>query len=69
MEQQQRSMVMDLWHKTAQIKAKAVTDYVKELLLNSGPDDKFLVFAYHRYVCTKAGPALVSCAMGSGGWN
>lgn len=41
---------MLLWHETAKIKSKAVTDYVKELLLNSGSDDKFLVFAYHRCV-------------------
>lgn len=41
-------MVMQLWHRTARIKSKAVADYVKELLLNSDTDDKFLVFAYHR---------------------
>lgn len=48
MEQAQRNMVMMLWHETAKIKGKAVTDYVTDLLFNSGPDDKFLVFAYHR---------------------
>jgi hypothetical protein len=48
MEQAQRNIVMMLWHETAKIKGKAVTDYVTELLFNSGPDDKFLVFAYHR---------------------
>jgi hypothetical protein len=53
MEQEQRNMVMSLWHKTAGIKAKAVADYVKELLANSDTDDKFLVFAYHR--CESAG--------------
>jgi hypothetical protein len=40
-------MIMHLYHATAKIKSKAVTDYVKDLMLNSGEDDKFLVFAYH----------------------
>eukprot|EP00879_Flechtneria_rotunda_P033580 GHRR01037205.1.p1 GENE.GHRR01037205.1~~GHRR01037205.1.p1 ORF type:complete len:626 (+),score=250.64 GHRR01037205.1:205-2082(+) len=48
MEQQQRTMIMQLWHNTARIKADAVADYVKEMLSDcSDPDDKFLVFAYH----------------------
>lgn len=50
LEQQQRTMVMQLWHDTARIKGKAVTDYIKELLMNSSTDDKFLIFAYHRLV-------------------
>jgi hypothetical protein len=58
MEQQQRHMVMQLWHQTAKVKAKAVADYVKELLMNSDPDDKCLVFAYHRWggLCVEKTP-------------
>jgi hypothetical protein len=49
MQEQQRTMIMQLYHATAKIKGKAVTDYVKDLMLNSGEEDKFLVFAYHMY--------------------
>lgn len=49
MEQAQRSMVMQLWHDTARLKASAVSEYVVDLLAGSGSDDKFLVFAYHRH--------------------
>lgn len=51
-------MVMQLWHQTAKVKAKAVADYVKELLMNSDPDDKCLVFAYHRWggLCVEKTP-------------
>jgi hypothetical protein len=50
LEQQQHSLIMQLWHDTAHIKADAVAQYVSDLLLEmSDPDDKFLVFAYHRW--------------------
>jgi len=41
---EERRAVMDAYHKTAQIKCKAVQAYVEELLLSG---DKFLIFAHH----------------------
>jgi len=56
LEQQQHSLIMQLWHLHARIKADAVAQYVSDLLLEmSDPDDKFLVFAYHRCVGGAAG--------------
>lgn len=45
-----RLLVMQLWHETAKIKARAVEVYVRELVESclAGGDEKFLVFAYHR---------------------
>lgn len=41
-------MIMHLYHATAQLKSDTVAEYVTELLDTSHPDDKFLVFAFHR---------------------
>lgn len=50
-------MVMQLWHETARRKADEVNAYVSELLANASPDDKFLVFAFHR--CGQRAPRVV----------
>lgn len=48
MQEAQRNMIMHLYHATAQLKSDTVAEYVTELLDTSHPDDKFLVFAFHR---------------------
>lgn len=41
-------MIMELYHNMASVKADTVAEYVTELLDNAHPDDKFLIFAYHK---------------------
>jgi hypothetical protein len=50
LQQEQRNMIMQLWHTTAKHKIKAVGAYITDLLESIWDSNgtKFLVFAHHK---------------------